>query len=421
LKKAVSYGEMAAKRATSVYAYGETVRLLEQTLKVQEVLDPEDKGKRCDLLLNLCDALYLAVDLRRILDVEVPAAFSLAESIGDGSRAARACIAALLPLVYKTSWATPQYAEWAARADRYARPNTAERAFTDIALGAAKCWKGEVRSGIKLLTQAFDLARRLGDQEVLWYTAAVFLWHAWAPQHIEQRMRLSEELWAGSHSGLNVNTVYALYWIVDTSLMMGHRQLAEEVWGELLTLAERTGNIQPGLLSASVDAALAVMDGRLEDTMDMAKSIQARGEEAGVSAMAYAFASPGVIAQLYLGASLEALEREIPREAPERLVVPCLVQALLGRKEEASEILEKNVVKRPGIGTLEDETPTGMDTLYLEASVRIGHHEAAGLLLKRLSSTGVCTTGLFYPTCIPRHLGGAAALLGRYDEARKYY
>ena len=36
LKKAVSYGEMAAKRATDVYAYGEAVRLLEQALKVQE-------------------------------------------------------------------------------------------------------------------------------------------------------------------------------------------------------------------------------------------------------------------------------------------------------------------------------------------------------------------------------------------------
>jgi tetratricopeptide (TPR) repeat protein len=31
------------------------------------------------------------------------------------------------------------------------------------------------------------------------------------------------------------------------------------------------------------------------------------------------------------------------------------------------------------------------------------------------------TTGFVYPTCTARHLGGAAALLGRYDEARKYY
>ena len=48
---------MAAKRATDVYAYGEAVRLLEHAIKVQNVLDPEDKGKACDLLLALCEAL----------------------------------------------------------------------------------------------------------------------------------------------------------------------------------------------------------------------------------------------------------------------------------------------------------------------------------------------------------------------------
>jgi hypothetical protein len=30
-------------------------------------------------------------------------------------------------------------------------------------------------------------------------------------------------------------------------------------------------------------------------------------------------------------------------------------------------------------------------------------------------------TGILLPTCIVRHLGGAAALLGRNDEARQYY
>ena len=43
----------------------------------------------------------------------------------------------------------------------------------------------------------------------------------------------------------------------------------------------------------------------------------------------------------------------------------CLVQAHLGRNKEVSEILEKYVVNRPGIGTAEDETPTWMDTLFL--------------------------------------------------------
>jgi tetratricopeptide (TPR) repeat protein len=31
------------------------------------------------------------------------------------------------------------------------------------------------------------------------------------------------------------------------------------------------------------------------------------------------------------------------------------------------------------------------------------------------------TTGLSNLTCVARHLGGAAALLGRYEEARKHY
>jgi tetratricopeptide (TPR) repeat protein len=202
---------------------------------------------------------------------------------------------------------------------------------------------------------------------------------------------------------------------------MGRRQHAEEVWGELRTLAERTGNIKPGLMSASVDAALAVMDGRLEDALDIAKSMQARGEEPGVSAMTYIFPSPGVRAQLYLGASLEAFEREIPRGILFTVPDLCLVQAHLGRKEEVSAILDKSVVKRPGIGTIEDETSTEFDTMFLEASVLISHRQAAELLLNRLGGSGLYMSGVLHPTFVPRHLGGAAALMERYDEARKYY
>jgi tetratricopeptide (TPR) repeat protein len=79
------------------------------------------------------------------------------------------------------------------------------------------------------------------------------------------------------------------------------------------------------------------------------------------------------------------------------------------------------VVKRPGIGTVEDETITPNDAMFLEAAVLAGHRQAAELLLNRFKDTGLITTGLFLPTCIVRHLGGAAALLERYDEARQYY
>jgi len=53
LTKSVSYGRNGSPAARDVYDYGEAVRLLKQALKVQEVLDLGDKGKRYDLLTIL--------------------------------------------------------------------------------------------------------------------------------------------------------------------------------------------------------------------------------------------------------------------------------------------------------------------------------------------------------------------------------
>jgi tetratricopeptide (TPR) repeat protein len=53
--------------------------------------------------------------------------------------------------------------------------------------------------------------------------------------------------------------------------------------------------------------------------------------------------------------------------------------------------------------------------------VLAGHRQAAELLLRQLASSSIRTGGLWLTTCVGRHLGGAAALLGRYEEARKHY
>jgi hypothetical protein len=98
LEKAVSYGEMAARRATDVYSYGEGVRLLEQALKVQDVLGPEEKLKRCDLFLALGWARFYNHDYRHILDDEAPAALALAEGTEDTGRACQACLLASFAL-----------------------------------------------------------------------------------------------------------------------------------------------------------------------------------------------------------------------------------------------------------------------------------------------------------------------------------
>jgi len=437
LKKAVEYGEMAAGRATSVYAYGEAVRLLDQALKVQRVLNPDDKEKVCDLLLDLCDALLLAVETRRILDTAAPEAFALAEAIGDGSRAVRACIVALLAIISEQStygFATRQFAEWAERLDRYARPDTAERALTDMALGAIRCAIGEtrstgqMRSGLELLAQAVELARNLGDPNTLWTVGGYLLLHNAAPQHAQESVRFAEELMASP--GIGVNAPVAIAGLVQAGnafLVLGKRQRAEEAWGEVRAMAKRTGQFSLSLGSTWTDAFVALMDGHLEEVMDMARRIRSQGDEAGISQSANIWAGVvNVRARVYLGRRLEAMERAL-RDATtvyDRFVASpalCLVLAHLGRKEEVSEILERYVVRRPGIGTAEDETGTWIDTAYLEAAVLAGHRRVAELLLNRFTGTGVFISGVWYPTCVPRHLGAACALLNRPDEARRYY
>ena len=145
LEKALAYGEMAAERSMAVYAYGEAARLLEQALQVQEVLDPEDSTRRCDLLLSLAEALMPAGEPQRVYETVAHEAFALAEVTADRTRASRACGVALDAAGRYAAGAlsgTPEFRQWAGRADQYAEPGTPDRVFADLALWAVQFLAG---------------------------------------------------------------------------------------------------------------------------------------------------------------------------------------------------------------------------------------------------------------------------------------
>jgi tetratricopeptide (TPR) repeat protein len=430
LNKAVEYCKMAAKRATDVYAYGEAVRLLEQALKVQEVLAPEDKAKRCDLLLALGDALLLLGEHQRIIDTEAPQALSLAEAIADNKRACRACLLAMNGLgAYGTTLiASPEAAQWAARADRYAEPDTIERARADAMLGMVKVsGVSASQEGLVFLSRALDLARRLGDPNTYWIAAGYWIFGFSAPQHDEDRLRLAEELAEQSRHGVNLYTfAFALWIMVHTFLQLGQRRRAEDTMAEMRTAAERSGQTYLLIFSMLNDAILAIWDGRLEEAVAIRHRMLARGEELGILEFAAIWASYILPARVHLGDADRALEytlqgsRNYPQNVgAEMLILYCLTH--LGRYAEAAEMLERMVVARPGIGSAEDATIGWVDIISLEASVLVGHRQAAELLLHRLSGSSTITAGMWLAICTSRHLGGAATLLGRYEEARKHY
>jgi tetratricopeptide (TPR) repeat protein len=429
LTKAVEYGKMAAKRATDVYAYGEAVRLLEQALKVQEVLDPEDKVKRCDLLLALGDALLLAGEHRRVVNTEAPQALALAEAIGDNMRASRACLLAMngLTILGPTLMVSPEAAQWAARADRCAEPETVGRAWADAMLGYVKVSGGSSPEGVVLLSRALDLARHLGDPDAYGWIATLWFFMVSAPQHGEKRLRLAEDLTVQSRHGVNLLVLSWMLWgMVQAFLEFGQRRRAEDIMAEIRTLAERSG--QPNLLIVSMlnDAIMAIWDGRLEEAVAIRRRMLARGEELGIIEFVVNWTVWVLLARVYLGDADRALEstlqgtRNMSRNVgSEMVILYCL--AHLGRYAEVVEALERLVVARPGIGSVKDETEAYLDIVALQAAVLAGHRPAAELLLHRLAGSNSVMSGLWHTTCIGRHLGAAAAFLGRPEEARKYY
>jgi len=424
LTRAVSYGEMAAQRAASVYAYGEEVRLLEQALKVQEVLDPEDKAKRCDLLIRLSEALLCSGEPRRVLDDELLEVYTLAEAIGDDSRASDACWLAhraLYAYMAMPAWATAEAAEWAERAQCHASAGIREQVCADFMQGQVLCQVDRLEEGIPRLYRALELSRQLDDRAIFWSVAERCITFSLTPQHILELEALVEELTRGSRSGIPLQLVVdGLRAVGNALLHLGQRKGAEKVLDERRDIFERIGDHIGRLL---VDAHLTAMDGRLEEAIDITRRIVTLSQEKGlVEGAAIAASMAGLRPRIYTGRGLSALQRNSEMaEAYGEWALEAFSMACLGHMEEAALMLQQIHEARPQLGLVQDKTQAWEDTMLLEVAVIVENRKVADLLLRRFSGSGIHTTGLYWGTCVDRHLGAAAVLLGRPDEARKHY
>jgi serine/threonine protein kinase/tetratricopeptide (TPR) repeat protein/ribosomal protein L40E len=430
LAKAVHYGEVAAQRAVSVYAYGEAVRQLEQAVNVQKVLDPDDRAKVCDLLLSLGDNLISVGEPRRAFTVELQEALSLAESLSDKSRAARACSLALFAFVMQTGgmtgWDAPEATQWVDRADRYAEPDTPARVAANRAVGELKSMHGLYtqrfdvsNEGRRLLIRTVELARCLKDPEAFCLAGIVRLLHASAPQHTGARLELAEEMAQKARAGISGRIYGGTFLHIGlVFLESGQRRRAEESFDELKKTAERMGQANHLINSLQMDSYFATLDGRLEDAAEISQIMTAQGEQQGLGQF---IGNMGLLAAFTPLLHLGRLD-EIPQlyKNSTYMAIPYF-RILIGRDADVASILEQWVVDRPGIGSADDETPAFLEAIFLEAALRTRHRRAAELLLNRLAGSGLYVSHHFLVCCIPRVLGAAAALLGRPEEARKHY
>jgi hypothetical protein len=437
LSKAVDYAMLAAKRATEVFAYGEAARQLERALAVQDLVDPDDRVKRCDLLLALGAALFPAGETERVIEHVAPDAFALAEGLCDRGRAFRACRLVLDCLFAQGVGITagqPEYLAWAECAGRYADPDSIERVYADLSVAHALLAQHQFAQARALRLAALAIARQHGDAEAM-FSCAVYLLAVGAPQHWDERVRLAEECPDWPRQRVSTQTLcQALWYSALVLLAQGERARAEELSRQVSELAERTRVSTVGLFVAEREIVLAIVDGRLEEALVLPRRFMELADELGLPIRGRNFGVNQLIAPaLHLGradiwltafAELGAPATQArPGRAAARFIIWAAARALclaqLGRLEEARAVV--GPVLNDLEGSIHDQPRIAELVMLLQAAVVVEHKAAARALAVQLAGVAHLTGETGVHTCIARHLGDAAALSGDETAARAYY
>jgi tetratricopeptide (TPR) repeat protein len=431
LEKAVSYGEMAARRATDVYSYGEAVRLLEQALKVQEVLNPGEKLKRCDLLLALGWARFYNHEYQHIMDNEAPAALALAEGAGDTGRACQACLLASFAISgigAGAAYGTAEAARWIEAFDRYAPPDTIERAWADQALGGRKIAASDIAGAWPLFRQSMLLARKLGDASAFVNCGGDYLWYCPpSAEYVEEARPIASEMRQVWLKADPFSMAWGMESVGSFFLRLGDRREGEEIHRDEIGSARLATMPARQYYLPYLRACYYIMDGQLEEAAKCYDDVLRFGPETGAPLMAAVYAVwIGTRLGGYLGWGWEGLRRleEFAQAAGVSVPVPAPARAYHlvcgGDKEETATILD-DVADHYAVEPERTRHTFGAMVLLLETAVLAKHTRAAEILFNLLAGAVYKTTGTQIATCVGRHLGGAAALLGRHKEARKHY
>jgi hypothetical protein len=427
LEKAVRYGELAAQRAMGVFAYGEAVRHLEQALRAQEVLDPEDKSKRCDLLLALGAALNVSGMAQRVRENVAPEALALAEAVGDAERASAVCQQALTAITNATAAAgltLQETRQWAEQADRFAAPESVARVQANVALALTQISAGVLRGAwpdgrpdaLELLRQARELARHLGDNGAVWTADVPSLQTFDFPGNLAGTLELAREVSTRSKQGAPQTAVRQGFMLcVHAFLEAGLRDDAERLISEAAVLADRTKDPNLQNLAMGLAAIPLTLDGRLEDVAQLGRQLVTHGADNSIPE--YSLANVGV----FILPSLEylgdlTLVAELHDNYPDQLIAIRMATQTQSTGRNLA-VLDAASSEQPG------GRPVAAICTLLHTALALGHKAYLRHALAAFEGSEVALTGFGAPAiaCVPRLLGEAAAILEDAPVARQYY
>jgi tetratricopeptide (TPR) repeat protein len=168
-----------------------------------------------------------------------------------------------------------------------------------------------------------------------------------------------------------------------------------------------------------------IMDGQLEEAAKCRDDVLRLGAEMGAAQTAANIANSfGPRLGGYLGWGREELRRLDEWAQAAGLSVPPHTRVyylLWGEEREEVVTILGEAADHYAAEPKRTRHQFGALLLLLETAVVAKHARAAEILSNLLAGAVYKTTGLQNPTCVARHLGGAEALLGKYEAARQHY
>jgi len=421
--KALHYARRAAERALEQLAPDEAVRWYRQALELHAQAAGDDRGERCELLIGLGEAQHQIGDpaFRQTL-LE---ATQLARQLDGTDRLCRAVLANTRGMTSHIGAVDGERVQ-GLQAAAQALPHSDPRRAQVLALLASELHhSGEPARCRRLAAEAIEIARAAGDEAVLARTLSHASWAITAPDTLEQRRRLIDEL-----SGLVRRLDDPMLDCVTaglrftTGMEAGDRAQIESAMEARRAVAATVPQPTLGWSWVLLEGAWSCTQGDLRASEQWA----IRGAEAG-----RAIGEPDVLmmlsAQLFnvrswqgrLGELAEQALREV--DAQDSLAAHRAAAALAliedGREVQAREmLLAEDLQSIPW-----EQTWSLAMILWAAVCSRLGVRERAGelhALLAPFSGQVAAAPASAYGT-FAWALGTLAATLERYEQAEEHF
>jgi tetratricopeptide (TPR) repeat protein len=431
VEKAIAYAVRAGEDATAKLANNEAAGYYRRALETIQAHDPRDERRRCDLLLELGDAEWRAGDFDEAKEAFRRAA-ELAEALGEAEDFARAALGFGGPFAaFEAGTVDEALVELLGRAlDGLPMDDSLLRASVTSRFAEAMTFSPGRERGAKLSDEAIAMARRLGDRPTLAYVLERAHWATWGPDNLDRRLAVATEITElAEDAGDIAAQVQIRMWRLAHLLEMGDIRAVDAEHEACRRLADRLRQPYNLWQVATVDATIALLEGRFSEVELLAQRALAIGQEAE-NRNAVALCGVQILALRREEGRLSELAAGMAEFVDQYPGIPgwrtglAWLHTELGNEPEARREFER--MSDPGFsGFPRDMFWLKSMTLLAEVCAYLGDVERADDLYRSLLPYSErCIIDAPVAACsgsVGRPLGCLASTLSRFDEAVTHF